>query len=245
VPVCYQIFERFSSTYANGAPRIGLPHALAAEYDVPSFNRTTFNVMKYDVFLGREKAAAGFSFKPWVGISKMGVAFEKLDPYPAYGVTNGSGYYVETMFNLALEGARGFYFWNPIQFQVNGEDNKLFSNILRELDVMVEYCKAWRWVADFTADSRQLWVDGYVLTGMELVGRGRVWRLTVSMEEHTTPPPDPHRFVMSHSPLTVRIRNTDDVRQRGNAGTVTTLVFGGGAAVVHAPTPLLSHMGLW
>jgi hypothetical protein len=50
---------------------------------------------------------------------------------------------------------------------------------------------------------------------------------------------------MSHSPLTVRIRNTDDVRQRGNAGTVTTLVFGGGAAVVHAPTPLLSHMGLW
>jgi hypothetical protein len=245
VPVCYQIFSLFSSTYTNGAPRIGLPQALAKEYDVPSFTRTTFNVMKYDVFLGREKAAAGHSFKPWVGISRMGVAFQKLDPYPAYGVTNGSGYYVETMFHLALEGSRGFYFWNPIQWQVNGEDNALFSKILRELDVVVPYCEAWRWVADFTADSRQPWVDGYVLTGAELAGRGRVWRLTLSMKEHTVPPPDPQRFVVSTSPLTVRIHNADDLHEPGDGGTVTTLVFGGDAVVVHAPVPLLSHMGMW
>ena len=251
IPVLYQDFQLFSATYIDGAPRIGLAAELKAEYGVPSFNRTTFHVMLYDVLRGRETAAVpGVPWKPWVAMSKMGVALSKQDPYPdAYGFTNGSGYYVETMFHVALSGARDFYLWNPIQFQVDGADNQLFSAILRELDTLVG-CANRSWVEDWPVSRRQPWLDRYVLTGMVLPEAGRrVWRFTPSMVEHTDPPPDPIRmFVVRTEPLTVRVRNGDD---GGGGSTVTTITFATGAALAAPPRPPagqaapLSAVGLW
>eukprot|EP01050_Picozoa_sp_SAG11_P035926 SAG11_NODE_13414_length_656_cov_0.877917_1_plen_54_part_10 len=54
------------------------------------------------------------------------------------------------MFHVGLSGAQDFYFWNPIQFQVSGADNQLFSDILRELDTMIG-CDNRSWVQDWPA----------------------------------------------------------------------------------------------
>ena len=274
LPVLYQDFHLYSNTYKDGPPRIGLPSALAAAYGVPEYNRTSFNVFKYDTFIGREKALAGVPFKPWVAVAKMGVELAKQDPYPsAYGFTNGSAYYVETMFHLALMGAQGFYFWNPIQFQLSGDDNQLFSDLLHELDDMLgPYCEARQWVRDWSADTRQPWMDSFVLTGTALMHRSggdgsgegtrarRVWRLTISMTEHTQPPPDPRRYVISMHPLTLRMPPSRNAAA-GGGGTVTTITFGDGASIFSSrraqggadrdnrgggrESILLSRVGLW
>ena len=71
-----------------------------------------------------------------------------------------------------------YFFWNPIQIQVSGADNQLFSDILRELDAMVG-CENRSWVEDWPVNRRQAWVDRYILTGMQLPDAGpkTPWRI--------------------------------------------------------------------
>ena len=168
------------------------------------------------------------------------------------------------MFHLALMGAQGFYLWNPIQFQVNGDDNQLFSDMLHELDDMLgPYCKARQWVQDWGANTRQPWVDSYLLTGVALLhgrddsGGGstvsgrRVWRLTISMAEHTVPLPDPRWYVISTHPLALRMPPSQNAAASGR--TVTTITFGDGASIAspsgraraRESMHSLSRVGLW
>ena len=82
------------------------------------------------------------------------------------------------------------------------------------------------------------WVDGYVLTGMEIgiegdgTGDGptaiRVWRFTPEVDEQSTSSVgDPKQFVKAHIPqLTLRVPNRADTKNRSS----TEIVFSAGVA---------------
>merc|ERR1712032_544234 len=157
----------------------GLEFALRQNFGVPHYPQTAFNAFKFDALRGRQDALAtppGVLFKPWVGYKQMG---DLRAQKPPYELTNGTDYYQETLFHLALEGASNFLFFNPIEFQLGSADNALFSSVLHELDAMVG-CLGRRWVCDWTAPNTSF-VDGYFLSGMELGTPviTRVWRLTI------------------------------------------------------------------
>jgi hypothetical protein len=43
----------------------------------------------------------------------------------------------ETWFAHALAGASGFLYYNTLAYQLDGQDNQLFSDVLSELDALV------------------------------------------------------------------------------------------------------------
>eukprot|EP01052_Picozoa_sp_SAG31_P003150 SAG31_NODE_118_length_24006_cov_8.219266_10_plen_548_part_00 len=152
-PVCYQTFHLYAAHYFLGGPRPGLPRGLNTSYGVRTYPRTPFNVFRFDSFAARQSAAVRATpFKTWVGYSRMGAG-----PYwPAsYGVTNGSGYYAETWFHHALAGAAGFLYYNPLSYQLDGTDNQLFSDVLKELDALVG-CEERHWIRDSPVSCHEL-----------------------------------------------------------------------------------------
>ena len=262
-PVCYQDFALYSAVYFLGGPRPGLAHGLNETFGVEQYPRTTFNVFRVDTFVARRAAAvAGTPFHPWVGYSRMGAG----PHWPnGYGLTNGSGYYAETWFHHALAGsASTFLFYNTLSYQLDGADNQLLSDVLKELDTMLG-CASRRWVRDWPVDRRQPWVDGYVLTGMELGGApgdqqggARVWRFTPELEEFPKVG-DVRQFVVpGAAELTLLVPNRAD----STNGTSTRIVFSAGAAIVGArrgpprqpdstepqrwpAAPVVSRVGFW
>ena len=71
----------------------------------------------------------------------------------------------ETWFHHALAGSSDFLYYNTLAYQLDGSDNQLLSDILKELDALVG-CSRRTWVRDAAVNHRQAWVDGYLLTGM-------------------------------------------------------------------------------
>ena len=46
---------------------------------------------------------------------------------PPYELTNGTDYWQETLYHLALQGAQDFLFFNPAEFQVEATASKRLS----------------------------------------------------------------------------------------------------------------------
>jgi hypothetical protein len=242
-PQCYQDFHLFCDHYFLGGPRPGLAHALNLSFGVPVYPRNAFNVFRFDAFAARQTAEAQVPFKTWVGYSRMGAG----QYWPnGYGLTNGSGYYAETWFHHALAGVDDFLYYNTLSYQLDGSDNQLLSDVLKELDVMVG-CKTRSWVRDAPVNTHQAWMDGYLLSGMVLGDASpgsamtRVWRFTPDMAANDSAT----RFVLRTKPaLTLQVINNADSRS------ITTIEFSAGSRVVASPLPakgrpLPSQLGLW
>ena len=117
-------------------------------------------------------------------------------------------YWQERVLHFALSGAARFYLFSVFYECLYGDrtthaDNDVLSAVLSELDVLVGCSQPERrWLPD----SRAVWRDGFLLSGMETGGR-RAWRLTPSLplsQEHgrhhqITPSTnmDPQRLVVS------------------------------------------------
>ena len=99
----------------------GLEHTLRERFGVPSYKQTAWNAFRFDAVRGRQDALARVPFKPWMAYRQMGDARAQKPPYE---LTNGTDYWQETLYHLALQGAQDFLFFNPAEFQVESTASK-------------------------------------------------------------------------------------------------------------------------
>jgi Ca2+-binding RTX toxin-like protein len=125
-------------------------------------------------------------------------------------------YHAEAIFHTALAGAEDFLWWKST-FEIDPANTSYWSGVLKELDPLVGFSD--RKTITYTAAD---WSDGYVLTGMESLGR-RVYRLT----------PDPNL------PISNRSSGANVIFQIGSK-TVTIP-----NAAIYTPANPTSTLGYW